>query len=336
MIVGLGYLTKNSFFLLPLRLENQSKFHYFPVAKTTSPPTFPSLPLTSVQIGYKHRQHPIPTALQHDDRFWSQKMNPLLKNSLLLFSPPLLISTYQYTSATSSKKVRIASYLETEANRIKEVDDVYDSISNYVKPGDLVVFDRKCSQCSTPLSAISCAVKKWGRGGWDHVGVIVENPFIVKGDGERKPPPPKEEPLLPTTKYSPYLLEFTSSQGISCRPLLERIKISSSKSISVLPISAPGERRAEFQGGSEEDEEDDEDTDKFMSALDKNKLRLAKKNKAELAERLKTEAVNILTTNEKLGVGTVSNTLQVSIAMSPLLKLLPSLSASLIRSLYSW
>jgi len=45
VIVGLGYLTKNSFFLLPLRLENQSKFHYFPVAKTTSPPTFPSFDL---------------------------------------------------------------------------------------------------------------------------------------------------------------------------------------------------------------------------------------------------------------------------------------------------
>jgi hypothetical protein len=47
------------------------------------------------------------------------------------------------------------------------------------------------------------------------------------------------------------LLEATSGSGVTCRPLLTRLEMSRSRSVILLPLSCPGERRFEVDHGDE-------------------------------------------------------------------------------------
>lgn len=48
------------------------------------------------------------------------------------------------------------------------------------------------------------------------------------------------------------LLEATSGSGIVCRPLLTRLEMSRSRSVILLPLSCPGEKRYEVEHGDDE------------------------------------------------------------------------------------
>jgi hypothetical protein len=50
------------------------------------------------------------------------------------------------------------------------------------------------------------------------------------------------------------LLEATSGSGVACRPLLARLEMSRSRSVILLPLSCPGERRYEVDHGDDEGE----------------------------------------------------------------------------------
>ena len=119
-------------------------------------------------------------------------------------------------------------------------------ISNKMKAGDLLLFDRKCERCSSsPWAMISCFVSKTlltnigGRnnpnyvrtvahGEFDHVGIIV--PGYIKN----------KKDLYDETNL--LLMEATPS-GIVARPLKERIEFSASRSILLLQLNCPGEEQ---------------------------------------------------------------------------------------------
>ena len=134
-----------------------------------------------------------------------------------------------------------------------------DLLMEKVMPGDILLFDRRCHLCQTPLAALAClsnqkflvgddnndynnygnnAVMGNNSGRFDHVGVVVPHP---DKDSMNDPDP------------EPYLLEYTPQDGIVARPLLERVELSRSRSILLLPLSLPGERRGRGDSSSLDD-----------------------------------------------------------------------------------
>jgi hypothetical protein len=114
-------------------------------------------------------------------------------------------------------------------------------ISEKCQAGDVILFDRKCETCAAgPWAALSCLLAKYfltaendsrrvvDVGRFDHVGLIV--PGYVKS---------KADLYDPTNLL---LLEATP-HGIVARPLKERLEKSFSRSILLLPLCCPGERR---------------------------------------------------------------------------------------------
>merc|ERR1712176_1251090 len=100
-------------------------------------------------------------------------------------------------------------------------------------PGDVILFDRRCDRCAAgPLAALSCLmnrcllcddeneVRAVETGKFDHCGLVV--------------PGGKFDPVM--------LLESTPESGIIARPLLTRLEMSRSKTVTLLPLSGPGER----------------------------------------------------------------------------------------------
>jgi hypothetical protein len=67
-----------------------------------------------------------------------------------------------------------------------------------------------------------------------YAGIVVPGPSTTEGEGG--------------AKYDPSdlcLLEATPGSGVTCRPLLTRLEMSRSRSVILLPLSCPGERRYE-------------------------------------------------------------------------------------------
>ena len=128
--------------------------------------------------------------------------------------------------------------------------DTYDYlITEKCEPGDILLFDRRPEHCaSSPWAALSCLASRYfltdpkdqfrsvDEGRFDHVGIIV--PGYIKNKADAHDP----TNLL--------LLEATP-HGIVARPLKERLELSFSRSILLLQLSCPGERR-----NSDEDEND--------------------------------------------------------------------------------
>ena len=106
------------------------------------------------------------------------------------------------------------------------------------EPGDVILFDRRCECCASgPAAAFACLLGKAllcaeddgtrsvERGSYEHCGIVVPGPA---DDAEQL-----------------CLLEATAGSGVACRPLLTRLEMSRSRSVMLLPLTCPGERRNE-------------------------------------------------------------------------------------------
>eukprot|EP00536_Pseudo-nitzschia_multiseries_P001664 jgi/Psemu1/181523/e_gw1.21.154.1 len=125
--------------------------------------------------------------------------------------------------------------------RVPNVQTIDDLMIERCRPGDVLLFDRRWEHCAAgPLAALVCVLgrsilcfddksKAMGEGKFDHCGIVV--PGFINNESDRYDP----TNLL--------LLEATASEGIVARPLLTRLEMSESRSVVLLPLALPGERR---------------------------------------------------------------------------------------------
>ena len=125
--------------------------------------------------------------------------------------------------------------------RVPNVQDVDDLMIERCRPGDVLIFDRRWETCASgPLAALVCILgraflcrddqnKILHDGKFDHCGIVV--PGYAKN---------KKEELDPSNLL---LLEATAGEGIVARPLKTRLEMSKSRSVVLLPLASPGERR---------------------------------------------------------------------------------------------
>eukprot|EP00566_Odontella_aurita_P020017 CAMPEP_0113553022 /NCGR_PEP_ID=MMETSP0015_2-20120614/15382_1 /TAXON_ID=2838 /ORGANISM="Odontella" /LENGTH=291 /DNA_ID=CAMNT_0000454045 /DNA_START=121 /DNA_END=996 /DNA_ORIENTATION=- /assembly_acc=CAM_ASM_000160 len=158
--------------------------------------------------------------------------------SLAVPSVPVL---FWWKSAVDDRAKR-AEDVKTKI-RIPSVQTIDDLMVEKCKPGDVLLFDRRCHKCASgPMASFSClvargllcgedkgATRSVETGKFDHCGVV------VPGDTATKAQAADPSNLL--------LLEATASEGIVARPLLTRLEMSQSRTVLLLPISSPGERR---------------------------------------------------------------------------------------------
>ncbi|KAL3771469.1 hypothetical protein ACHAW5_006152 [Stephanodiscus triporus] len=137
--------------------------------------------------------------------------------------------------------------------RIPSVQTIDDLLVEKCQPGDVVLFDRRCECCASgPTAALGCLIGKAflcdeedgtrsvERGSYEHCGIVVPGHSTTNGGAEREP-------------SNLCLLEATSGSGVACRPLLARLEMSRSRSVILLPLSCPGERRYEADHGDDEE-----------------------------------------------------------------------------------
>ncbi|KAL9185856.1 hypothetical protein ACHAXT_003633 [Thalassiosira profunda] len=135
--------------------------------------------------------------------------------------------------------------------RIPSVQTIDDLMVEKCQPGDVILFDRRCECCASGASAaMACLLGKAilceeedgtrsvEQGSYEHCGIVVP--------GQSTAPGAEHDPS------NLCLLEATSGSGIVCRPLLTRLEMSRSRSVILLPLSCPGERRYEMDVGDEE------------------------------------------------------------------------------------
>ena len=149
------------------------------------------------------------------------------------------ISVWWYNAL--QQRGKIAEEVRTKI-RIPGSQDVLDQIiEDRCQPGDVVLFDRRPeTAASSPWAAMACVVAKWAlcdekavrtvsEGRFDHIGIIV--PGYIKSKADLWDP----ANLL--------LLEATAGGGIVARPLKSRLEHSQARSIVLVPLQVPGERR---------------------------------------------------------------------------------------------
>ena len=152
--------------------------------------------------------------------------------------------------------------------RIPGVQTTDDILIEKCRPGDIVLFDRRWETCASgPWAALACIVAKTflcqgdsdtttsprsvAQGNFDHVGIIV--PGFVKA----KPDEFDTSNLL--------LMEATP-QGLVARSLKTRLERSQSRSVLLLQLNLPGERRDFDSTNYEDDDDDNDDNDKPLSS----------------------------------------------------------------------
>mmetsp|Transcript_11330 Transcript_11330/g.20833 ORF Transcript_11330/g.20833 Transcript_11330/m.20833 type:complete len:315 (+) Transcript_11330:56-1000(+) len=152
--------------------------------------------------------------------------------------------------------------------RIPSVQTIDDLMVEKCQPGDIILFDRRCECCASgAAAAMGCLVGKAilceeedgtrsvERGSYEHCGIVVPGQSTAKG-AEHDP-------------SNLCLLEATSGSGIACRPLLTRLEMSRSRSVILLPLSCPGERRYEVD---DDDEHAVSEKTKFLKDQTHNEL----------------------------------------------------------------
>mmetsp|Transcript_1867 Transcript_1867/g.4013 ORF Transcript_1867/g.4013 Transcript_1867/m.4013 type:complete len:312 (+) Transcript_1867:207-1142(+) len=175
--------------------------------------------------------------------------------SLAVPAVPIL---YWYKSALDDRSAK-AEEVRTKV-RIPNVQTIDDLMVEKCHPGDVLLFDRRCHKCATgPVAAMSCLVGRSllcgdDKGGHRNVdtGLFDHCGIVVPGTGSTK-----------AERYDPsnlLLLEATAGEGIVARPLLTRLEMSQSRSVLLLPLSSPGERR---------NDEDYEPSDKTIRAQER-------------------------------------------------------------------
>jgi hypothetical protein len=160
------------------------------------------------------------------------------------------IAAWWYTARRA--RAKLAEDVRTQI-RIPGSHDVLDQIlEDRCQAGDVILFDRRCESCAhSPWAALACVVAKGAlcddsassdrtvsEGRFDHMGVVVPG-YIRKRADEWDP-----ANLL--------LLEATAS-GIVARPLKARLEHSQAKSIVLVPLQVPGERRNAISGGGDDE-----------------------------------------------------------------------------------
>ena len=156
--------------------------------------------------------------------------------------PSIPISAWYYSAIQDRHKKSEEVRTKVRVPNVQTVDDL---MIEKCQPGDIVLFDRRCYKCAAgPLAAFSCILgksflcdddEKSGNkkmidiGKFEHVGVVV--PGYSKNKAERIDP----SNLL--------LLEATAGEGVVARPLLQRLEMSQSRTVLLLPLASPGERR---------------------------------------------------------------------------------------------
>lgn len=126
--------------------------------------------------------------------------------------------------------------------RVPNVQTIDDLMIERCRPGDVLLFDRRWEHCAAgPLAALVCVLgrtllcnnndpnKSMLEGQFDHCGIIV--PGYVKNKSD----------LYDASNL--LLMEATAGEGIVVRPLLTRMEMSESRSVVLLPLALPGERR---------------------------------------------------------------------------------------------
>lgn len=126
--------------------------------------------------------------------------------------------------------------------RVRGVPTTDDLLLERVQAGDVVLFDRRCEKCASgPWAALAClagrqflcddsirANRTVEAGRFDHIGIVVPG-YINTAQDEFDP-----TNLL--------LLEATAS-GIVTRPLKTRLEHTQSRSVLLLQLCSPGEKR---------------------------------------------------------------------------------------------
>lgn len=164
-----------------------------------------------------------------------------------LIIPAIPIGGWYYTANQDrhSKSEEIRTKV-----RVPNVQTIDDLMIEKCQPGDIILFDRRCYKCAAgPGAAFSCILgkqllcdsddnkkKSSGKnrkiadiGKVEHVGIVV--PGYSRNKAEATDP----SNLL--------LLEATAGEGVVARPLLQRLEMSQSRSVVLLPLASPGEQR---------------------------------------------------------------------------------------------
>lgn len=164
--------------------------------------------------------------------------------------PAVPISIWWYNA--QEEREQHAESVRTKV-RIPGVQTTDDRLIENIKPGDVIVFDRRCEMCASgPLSFLNCLLTKrylcYPNNGtsasiiegssFDHVAVVV--------------PGYSQEKYRDSSDL--LLLEATAS-GIVAHPILTRLEMSRSRTVLLLPLCAPGElRRRDFNLSREVDD----------------------------------------------------------------------------------
>lgn len=166
-----------------------------------------------------------------------RKLEFLGKVTASLILPAIPIATWYY-SAHEDRKAKLKEV--SSKVRIPNVQSIDDLMIEKCKAGDVILFDRRCHKCANgPLAAFNCILgkkilcdekpKSTDVGSFEHVGIIVPGYALNKADA-----------VDPSNLL---VLEATPSEGIVARPLLRRLEVSQSRTVILLPLASPGERR---------------------------------------------------------------------------------------------
>lgn len=174
------------------------------------------------------------------------KLAVQLSLSALIPAIPILYWSHTAKQERAERQHEVSTML-----RIPSVQTIDELMVEKCQPGDVILFDRRCECCASGAAAamacllgkaILCEEEDGTRsvetGSYEHCGVVVPGESTANG-----------------AEYDPSnlcLLEATSGSGIVCRPLLTRLEMSRSRSVILLPLSCPGERRYEVEYGDDE------------------------------------------------------------------------------------
>jgi hypothetical protein len=189
----------------------------------------------------------------------SRKLNIAMKMAATVVVPSIPIGIWYY-SAVQDRKAK-AEEVRTRV-RVPNIQTVDDLLIEKCQPGDVILFDRRCHRCAaSPIAAFSCilgktflcdsdkkGVKKIDIGSFDHCGIVVPGLYKTKAVA-----------LDPSNLL---LLEATPN-GVVARPLLNRLEMTQSRTVLLLPLATPAERR------NDEDYEPTQKTKRLQNQLNK-------------------------------------------------------------------
>jgi len=163
----------------------------------------------------------------------------LVRMTASLLVPAIPTAAWYYTAVKGRQERQEQVRTRVRVPNIQTIDEL---MIEKCKPGDILLFDRRCYKCAAgPLAALSCLMAKSflcdeerqknssAISGFEHVGIVV---------------PGYENKV--SDRYDPsnlLLLEATASEGIVARPLLQRLEMTQSRSVLLLRLASPGEQR---------------------------------------------------------------------------------------------